>query len=75
MYVSIHFVEVLKGTKFTASWVAAGKTVKEKIKEMPASQEGVLSFLLEGNNVKSGSYLLELYDVDKKIFEYKFSID
>jgi hypothetical protein len=75
LYASIHFVEVLKGTKFTARWIAAGKTVKEEIKEMLTNQEGVLSFLLEGNNVKSGSYTLELYGVDKKILEYEFSID
>ncbi len=72
---SIYFVEVLKGTKFTARWIADGKTVKEEIREIPTDQQGILSFLLEGHNVRSGSYSLELYDADKKIFEYKFSID
>jgi hypothetical protein len=55
-------------------WNSEGKVIKEETIELATDQQGVISCLLEGDKVKTGNYILELFSGDKKIFEYGFSV-
>ncbi len=75
IYANIYLVECPKGSQFTVKWIIEGKTIKEETKELSTNQRGVISYLLEGNKLKSGNYILELYSEDRKLFKYGFSVE
>lgn len=73
IYANVYFVECPKGSLFTAKWINEDKTVKEDIKELTTDKRGVVSFLLEGSKLGTGSCKFEIYSDGKKLFEYVFS--
>lgn len=75
LYANVHFVECMKGTRFTAKWIANGETVKEETSELLTNQQGIIAYLLEGNQASIGSYSLEIWKGDKKLFTRGFSIE
>jgi hypothetical protein len=74
LYAALHFVECVKGAKFTGKWLKDGKVIREDIGTLPTDQEGVISYTLDKDKAVKGSYVFELYDGNKKIFEKSFSI-
>ena len=74
LYANIYLVECPKGSIFNVKWVSEGKTVKEETKELATDKKGVVTYVLDGSNVKSGNYTLEIHTENKKIFEHNFLI-
>ena len=74
LYANIQIVESPKGSKFTAKWVNAGKTVKEETKELTADKKGTISYILDGDKTKSGKYTFELSTSGKAVFEYEITV-
>lgn len=75
LYATIHFVECPKGSEYTGKWLKDGKVIQDGKEALPTEPEGVISYMLDGGSVVQGSYIFELYDGDRKIFEKAFSIE
>ncbi len=74
LYANIQIVESPKGSKFTAKWVNAGKTVKEETKELTSDKKGTISYILDGDKTKSGKYTFELSISGKAVFKYEITV-
>lgn len=72
LYAAIHFVESPKGSEYTGKWLKDGEVIQYDKEILPTEAEGVISYMLDGSNVLKGSYIFELYDGDRKIFEKAF---
>jgi len=75
LYATIYFVECPQGSEYTGKWIKDGAVINENIGTLPTGPKGVISYILDGGSVVSGSYTFELYDGDGKIFETTFSIE
>lgn len=74
-YSTIHIVECPKGSEFTGKWLKHDEVIKEDVVTLTTDSEGVVSFMLDGDNVSRGGYSFELYEGDRKIFEKTFSVE
>lgn len=74
LYAAIHFVECPEGSQYTGKWIKDGSVISEETGTLATGPRGVISYKLEGIHAAEGSYVFELYDGDKKIFEKTFSI-
>ncbi|GEM_PF-1098023 len=75
LYATIHLVECPKGSEFIGKWIKDGNVIGEDKGIVTTGPEGVISYMLEGEKVVKGSYIFELYDGDRKIFERTFSVE
>ena len=75
LYATVHFVECLKGTEYTARWLKDGEVINEEKEALTTEPTGVISYMLEAESVSGGSYTIEIYDGDRKIFEYAFLVE
>lgn len=74
LYALIHVVECPKGSEFTGKWIKDGKEIKTDTARLTTEREGVLSYLLDANEIEAGNYSFLLYNGDTKILEQAFSV-
>jgi len=74
LYATVYFVECPQGSTFTGKWVKEGHVIQEEKGTLPTGPQGIISYLLGGENATAGIYTFELYDGDQKIFEKTFQI-
>lgn len=75
LYAHINLVECRKGIKVKVKWLLQNTAVKEEEKPLLTDQKGIISYELEGEKVKKGSYVIEIYYADKKILTENFIVD
>ncbi|SFR96889.1 hypothetical protein [Anaeromicropila populeti] len=75
LYATIHIVECPKGSEFTGKWLKDDEVIKEDVVTLATDSEGVVTCMLDGDNVTKGSYSFELYEGDRKILEKTFSVE
>lgn len=75
LYAVIYFVECPQGSEYAGKWIKDDTVIKEDVGRLTTGPKGVISYMLEGDSVVSGSYIFELYDGDGKIFEKSFSVE
>ncbi|WKY43214.1 hypothetical protein Q5O14_11135 [Eubacteriaceae bacterium ES2] len=75
LYANLHFVESPQGSEFTGKWIKDGNIIGEEVGTLSTGPEGIISYMIDGNEVVEGSYAFELYDGDERIFEITFSIE
>ena len=75
LYAILYFVECPQGSEFTGKWIKDDIVIKEGNGILTTGPAGVISYTLGGESiVTGGNYTFELYDGDKMIFEYTFSV-
>lgn len=75
LYAAVYFVECPQGSEYSCKWVKNGVTIKEDTGVLKTGPQGVISYILDGDKVEQGSFVFELYDGSKKIFEKEFSVE
>ena len=75
LYATVYFVECPKGSEFIGKWVQDDTVIDEQTKALTTEPEGVMTYVLAGENVVQGSYTFELYEGERLVFEKTFSIE
>lgn len=75
LYATVHFVECPQGSTFTAKWILNSSVIQQEEGTLLTGPEGVITYTLDGVNVKKGSYTFQLFDGEKQIFETAISVE
>lgn len=68
VYASVDFIESLKGTRYTASWLLDGKLLTSTQKETKQDQTDVVVYTLAAADVKPGTLKIQITHQDELIF-------